>query len=106
MGGLAARSMLGQQDRRRPRPYFHSDQYDLGMEYVGYVTSNDYGSVVFHGNSSIVDGEASAVRRILGKDRRVLAAMNANIWDVQPDLQKIVRAGRRRPKTVDLVRPR
>ena len=37
------------------------------------------------------------------KDGRVLAGMNANIWDVQDDIQKLVRAGYG-GKSVDLAK--
>lgn len=40
-GGVAAANMLGQQRAYAPIPYFWSDQYDLGLEYVGYGSGAD-----------------------------------------------------------------
>ena len=59
-------------------PYFFSDQYDLGMEYTGYVAPDRYDRVVFRG-----DVAKRRVRGLLAvRDGRVLAGMNVNIWDV------------------------
>src|SRR5262245_27186974 len=93
-GKAAARSMLGQTDTYGDHmPYFYTDQYDHSMEYCGYVGPSGYDSVVFRGDPSIVDGKAAQFLAFWVKGGRVLAAMNANIWDVQDDLQKLVRAG-------------
>jgi len=34
----------------RPGAYFYTDQYDLGMEYAGYVEPGGYEEVVFRGD--------------------------------------------------------
>jgi 3-phenylpropionate/trans-cinnamate dioxygenase ferredoxin reductase component len=84
----AARAMLGQSVSYELLPYFYTDQYDLGMEYSGYVTPDGYDQVVFRGS---VD-----TREFLAfwtQEGRVLAGMNVNIWDVQDDIQALVRAG-------------
>ncbi|MGA8369660.1 MAG: FAD-dependent oxidoreductase [Acidimicrobiales bacterium] len=65
-------------------PYFYSDQYDLSMEYSGYATTWD--RVVFRGNPD--DGEFVAFWM---KGRRVLAGMNANVWDVLDPIQHLIR---------------
>jgi FMN phosphatase YigB (HAD superfamily) len=31
-------------------PYFYSDQYEMGMEYCGYVANGTYDEVVFRGD--------------------------------------------------------
>ena len=59
--------MLGQPVTYDRLPYFYSDQYDLGMEYSGYVEPGGYDQVVFRGDPSIVDGRR--VRRVLGTRR-------------------------------------
>jgi 3-phenylpropionate/trans-cinnamate dioxygenase ferredoxin reductase subunit len=87
-GVAAARSMLGQDVVYDRLPYFFSDQYDLGMEYAGYVEPGGYDRVVFRGDTAT--GEYLAFW--LAGDR-VLAGMNVNIWDAQDDIQKLVRAG-------------
>jgi len=42
----AAASMLGRELPYSELPYFYTDQYDLGMEYVGYVEPGGYDRVV------------------------------------------------------------
>ena len=68
-------------------PYFFSDQYDLGMEYVGYSDPAD--AVVVRG--SLADREFIAFWH---RDGIVTAAMNVNVWDVVEDLKAIVAGGR------------
>jgi 3-phenylpropionate/trans-cinnamate dioxygenase ferredoxin reductase subunit len=87
-GPAAARSMAGEDVVFDRVPYFFSDQYDLGMEYAGYVEPGGYDEVVFRG-----DPAAGEFIAFWLKDGRVLAGMNANVWDVQDDIQALVRAG-------------
>jgi 3-phenylpropionate/trans-cinnamate dioxygenase ferredoxin reductase component len=92
-GPAAAKSMLGRDVTYDEVPYFFSDQYDLGMEYAGYVEPGGYDRVVFRGSTEIADGQAPEFLAFWVREGRVLAGMNANVWDVQDDLQKLVRAG-------------
>jgi 3-phenylpropionate/trans-cinnamate dioxygenase ferredoxin reductase subunit len=92
-GPAAARSMLGQDVVYDRVPYFFTDQYDLGMEYSGYVEPNGYDRVVFRGDPSIVDGKAPEFLAFWVKGGRVLAGMNVNVWDVTDPIQALVRAG-------------
>jgi NADPH-dependent 2,4-dienoyl-CoA reductase/sulfur reductase-like enzyme len=92
-GAAAARSMLGREVSYDRLPYFYTDQYDLGCEYVGHVTRSQYDSVVFRGDPAIVDGRAPEFIAFWLRDDRVLAAMNVNVWDVQKPLQRLIRAG-------------
>jgi hypothetical protein len=85
--------MLGQDVSYDRVPYFYTDQYDLGMEYSGYVEPGGYDRVVFRGDPSIVDGKVQEVLAFWVKDGRVLAGMNVNLWDSTQDIQKLVRAG-------------
>jgi len=83
-GQTAARNMLGQHTAYEKLPYFYSDQYDLGMEYNGYAA--DWDRVVLRGDK--------AGREFLAfwlKDGRVLAGMNANIWDQGDDIKALIR---------------
>jgi 3-phenylpropionate/trans-cinnamate dioxygenase ferredoxin reductase component len=66
-------------------PYFFSDQYDLGMEYVGYAQPED--DVVVRGSAA--DREFIAFWQ---HDGVVTAAMNVNVWDVVDDLKAIITA--------------
>ena len=92
-GPAAAKAMLGQDMTYDRVPYFYSDQYDLGMEYSGYVEPGGYDRVVFRGSTEFVDGKAPEFVAFWIAGGRVLAGMNANVWDVQDDIQKLVRAG-------------
>jgi 3-phenylpropionate/trans-cinnamate dioxygenase ferredoxin reductase subunit len=88
-GKAAGRSMLGQQVTYDRVPYFFSDQYDLGMEYSGYVEPGGYDRVVFRGDPATYEFVAFWV-----SGDRVLAGMNANVWDVNEEIQALVRSGR------------
>ena len=81
----AARAMLGQDVAYDKVPYFYTDQYDLGMEYAGYVEPGGYDQVVFRGD---VD-RREFIAFWLGEGR-VLAGMNVNIWDVNDAIQALV----------------
>jgi len=58
---------------------------------------------VFRGSTEFVDGKAPEFVAFWIAGGRVLAGMNANVWDVQDDIQKLVRAGYA-GQTVDLDR--
>jgi 3-phenylpropionate/trans-cinnamate dioxygenase ferredoxin reductase component len=83
----AAKAMLGQDVAYDRVPYFFTDQYDLGMEYAGYVEPGVYDEVVFRGD--VARREFIAFWLAGG---RVLAGMNVNIWDVSDTIQSLVRA--------------
>lgn len=85
-GKLAAQTLLGHGDRYDWLPYFFTDQFDLGMEYVGRAARG--AETVIRGN--LEDGEFIAFWL---EDGVVCAAMNVNIWDVNDTLRGIV--GRR-----------
>ncbi len=89
----AARAMLGQDVAYDRVPYFFTDQYDLGMEYSGYVEPDDYDEVIFRGDPS----QREFIAFWLGAGGRVLAGMNVNVWDVNDAIQELVRGG----QTVD-----
>ncbi len=84
----AARAMLGQDVSYETLPFFFSDQYDLGMEYAGYVEPGGYDQVVFRGDV----GKREFIAFWLAKGR-LLAGMNVNIWDVSDQIQQIVVGG-------------
>ena len=83
-GPTAARNMLGQATAYDKTPYFYSDQYDLGMEYRGWAHGFD--QVVIRGHPD--QGEFIAFW--LGEGR-VLAGMNANVWDQGDAIEALVR---------------
>src|SRR5256714_5585734 len=97
-GKAAALALLGQSLTYDRVPYFFTDQYDLGMEYAGFVPAGGYDSVVFRG-----DPEGGEFVAFWLSGGRVLAGMNVNVWDVQDQIQALVRAGYA-GKTVDAAR--
>jgi 3-phenylpropionate/trans-cinnamate dioxygenase ferredoxin reductase subunit len=86
-GRAAASAMLGRGEPYARTPYFYSDQYELGMEYVGYAPSWD--RVVFRG-----DPRDPAFLAFWLKGGLVVAAMHVNTWDATADLRKLVDAER------------
>ena len=83
----AAKAMLGQDVAYDRLPYFFTDQYDLGMEYAGYVEPDGYDEVIFRGDT---DRREFIAFWLAGG--RVLAGMNVNIWDASDAIQALVRA--------------
>jgi 3-phenylpropionate/trans-cinnamate dioxygenase ferredoxin reductase component len=83
---VAAAAMMGKDAAYTELPYFFTDQYDLGMEYVGH--SAGYQRVVFRGD---VAGREFVVFWLDG-DNRVLAGMNVNVWDVLDDVKALIRS--------------
>jgi len=76
-GTTAAKAMLGQEVAHDAVPYFFTDQFDLGMEYVGDVPRGTSYQVVLRG-----DPKSGAYFAFwLDDDRHVLAGMHVNMWD-------------------------
>ncbi len=92
-GRTAARNMLGTAESYVRIPYFYSDQYDLGMEYAGYARSWD--QVVFRGEPA-----SRAFVAFWLSDGRVVAGMNANVWQVNDAIMALVAS----QKPVDIER--
>jgi 3-phenylpropionate/trans-cinnamate dioxygenase ferredoxin reductase subunit len=83
----AAASMLGNDASYEELPYFYTDQYDLGMEYVGFVEPGDYDRVVFRGD---VAGREFIAFWL--SNERVVAGMNVNVWDVVEPIKTLIRS--------------
>jgi NADPH-dependent 2,4-dienoyl-CoA reductase/sulfur reductase-like enzyme len=95
-GVVAAQNMLDKAVSYDRLPYFFSDQYDLGMEYVGAVGPEGYDEVVVRGN--LDDGVFSAFWL---REGRVLAGMHANDWDAMASIRRIVGRQRAVPRLDD-----
>ncbi|MDN4615983.1 FAD-dependent oxidoreductase [Leifsonia sp. F6_8S_P_1B] len=89
-GTVAARAILGERASYDDIPYFYSDQYDLGMEFSGYAPLMADARVVYRG-----DVEARAFIAFWLRGDRVVGGMNVNVWDVQDDIQRLIRDGDR-----------
>jgi len=81
---VAAANMVGTHTEYTELPYFFTDQYDLGMEYVGYAPS--YDRVVFRGDVAARE----FIAFWLDSGNRVLAGMNVNVWDVVDDIKALI----------------
>ncbi|WP_268949783.1 NAD(P)/FAD-dependent oxidoreductase [Mycolicibacterium phocaicum] len=85
---VAVDGMLGNSGSYDELPYFFTDQYDLGMEYVGYAPQ--YQASVTRGDL----GTREFTMFWLDGGHRVLAGMNVNIWEGLDDIKKIIRSQR------------
>ncbi|EPR76377.1 Ferredoxin reductase [Leifsonia rubra CMS 76R] len=85
-GAAAARAMLGHDGSFDDIPYFYTDQFDLGMEYSGYGPLTKGAHVVYRGEPN--SGEFVAFWL---KDSVVVAGMNVNVWDVNDQVQRLIR---------------
>ena len=91
-GKAAARSMVGEPVSYDRLPYFFTDQYDLGMEYTGWVEPGGYDELEWRGD------KASGAFVVFWKQGgRALAGMHVNVWDAQEEIQSLVRAGHEGP---------
>jgi 3-phenylpropionate/trans-cinnamate dioxygenase ferredoxin reductase subunit len=85
----AAAAMLGEQATYQELPYFYTDQYDLGMEYVGHVGPDGYDRLVVRG-----DVTAREFIAFWLSGGRVQAGMNVNVWGVTDPIKALIRSGR------------
>ncbi|MBX3067627.1 MAG: FAD-dependent oxidoreductase [Cryobacterium sp.] len=92
-GPAAARGMLGQNESFEDIPYFYTDQFDLGMEYSGYGPMTRGAEIVYRGDKAAREFVAFWI-----KDERVVAGMNVNVWDVNEQVQRLIKS----QKVVDL----
>jgi len=84
-GEVAAQNMLGQAATHDRLPYFFSDQYDVGMEYVGSIGPEGYDQMVLRGRP-----DEHVFTAFWLREGHVLAAMHANDWDSMEPLSRIV----------------
>ena len=95
-GRTAARNLLGANETYTRWPYFFSDQYGLGLEFVGHTAEAD---------DVVVRGELGARESVLEQRSgstqftafwtaadRVVAAMAVNTWGIVEDLRAIIEA--------------
>lgn len=87
---VAAQTMLGIPAVYDRIPYFFTDQYDLGMEYTGYVGPDQETTVVVRGDISTRE----FVAFWLDSGDRLLAGMNVNVWDVTDRIKELIQSGR------------
>jgi 3-phenylpropionate/trans-cinnamate dioxygenase ferredoxin reductase subunit len=83
---VVAKSVLGREAVYDRLPYFFTDQYDLGMEYVGYASADD--DVEVRGD---LDGREFVA--LWTREGKVVAGMNVNVWDVTDRIRDLILAG-------------
>jgi len=88
-GKVAAASMMSEQAQLDAIPYFYTDQFELGMEYSGYGPLTRGARVVYRGDPASLEFIAFWIA-----DGRVVAGMNVNVWDVNDQVQELIRSGR------------
>lgn len=85
---VAVADLLGEPAVYDRPPYFYTDQYELGMEYMGHAPPGRYDRLVVRGD--LEDLEFIAFWLHHG---RVSAAMNVNTWADTDALHSLVAAG-------------
>ncbi|GAB3649847.1 NAD(P)/FAD-dependent oxidoreductase [Glycomyces tarimensis] len=83
---VAAAALLGGAEQYTELPYFYSDQYELGIEYVGHAPEGSYDRVVVRG--ALVAREFVAFW--LDRDDRIKAAMNVNVWGIADRVKHLI----------------
>ncbi|MFT4226879.1 NAD(P)/FAD-dependent oxidoreductase [Micropruina sp.] len=84
-GKHVAGSVLGDTAPYTRQPYFFSDQYDLGMEYLGHVGRDGYDELIVRGDRASLTLVALWVRA-----GTVIAGLHLNDWDAADSLRLLV----------------
>jgi 3-phenylpropionate/trans-cinnamate dioxygenase ferredoxin reductase component len=87
-GKVVARNLLGEDTVHDALPYFFTDQYDLGLEYVGNPGPEGFDRVILRGSTGGSDGGQFTAWWLRGD--RVVAGMHVNDWDAIDDVRRIV----------------
>lgn len=95
-GKHVAGSVLGDTTPYTRQPYFFSDQYDLGLEYLGHVGPAGYDELIVRGSRDDLVLVALWVR-----DGTVVAGLHLNDWDAADSLRLLVGT---RPESLDALR--
>lgn len=93
-GAHAGRALLGDNAAYDVLPYFFSDQYDVGMEYTGWVdVPGGYDDVVISGDLSAREFVAFWLL-----DGQVVAGMAVNVWEQMDRVEELIRSRRKVPR--------
>jgi 3-phenylpropionate/trans-cinnamate dioxygenase ferredoxin reductase component len=82
-GRTSARNLLGRDESYERIPFFYSDQFDLGMEFVGRTADAD--ELVVRD-----EGTANAFIAVWLRSGRVVAGLHANTWDAKKVIDGLV----------------
>ncbi|GAA1481930.1 FAD-dependent oxidoreductase [Gordonia sinesedis] len=83
---VAAANMLGGNEQYTNLPYFFTDQYNLGMEYVGLADAD---------NPVVLRGDVDSLEFLafwLDDQSRLVAGMQVNIWDQLDTIKALIRS--------------
>jgi 3-phenylpropionate/trans-cinnamate dioxygenase ferredoxin reductase component len=92
-GKTLAATLSGTPTEASALPYFFTDQYDLGMEYVGNPGPEGYDRVELTG-----DVPGRQFRAWWVRDDRVVAGMHVNDWDAIDEIRRVVGSGEGPPE--------
>ncbi|MFP3712183.1 NAD(P)/FAD-dependent oxidoreductase [Puerhibacterium sp. TATVAM-FAB25] len=84
-GAAVGRTLAGDETEVTAQPYFYTDQYDLGMEYVGSLGPAGYDRVVLRG-----DTRAPRFTAFWLREGTVVAGMHVNDWDAIEPVRALV----------------
>lgn len=96
----AASALLGGDEPYTELPYFYSDQYDLGCEYIGHATPDSYNRVLVRGDLA----SREFVAFWINSDNQIQAAMSVNVWDVIDQIKPLI-AGHKNVDPDQLIDP-
>jgi 3-phenylpropionate/trans-cinnamate dioxygenase ferredoxin reductase subunit len=91
-GKVVAANLLGQDTQHDALPYFFTDQYDLGMEYVGNPGPEGFDRVVVRGTPDARDESSDGGTWTAWwlRDGTIVAGMHVNDWDAIDDVRRLV----------------
>ena len=81
-GRHVANSLVHGPEAYGREPYFFTDQYDLGMEYVGHTGQGGYDDVIIRG-----DLRSRLFNALWLHEGRVVAGMHVNDWDATKNIR-------------------
>jgi NADPH-dependent 2,4-dienoyl-CoA reductase/sulfur reductase-like enzyme len=84
-GRAAARAMVGSDEPYTRLPYFFTDQYDSGMEYLGHVPPGQQTDLVLRRGE-----EAPALTAFWLAGTKILAGMHIDDWDAMDPIRGLV----------------
>ena len=91
-GKVVAANLLGKNTEHVALPYFFTDQYDLGMEYVGNPGPEGFDRVVVRGTPGADDESSDGGTWTAWwlRDGTIVAGMHVNDWDAIDDVRRLV----------------
>ncbi len=89
-GTTAALAMLGRTAGHDRLPYFYTDQYEAGMEYIGHNPPGSNAQFILRG-----DATSGSFMAFWTVDGRILAGMHVNMWNSLDAVERLIKTGDR-----------